>query len=51
MSQVLGAYPVILATKEAEIRRIRVRSPAQANSSRAYLEKTQHKKGLIEWLK
>jgi hypothetical protein len=42
--------PIILVTQEAEIRRIAVQS--QANSStRPYLEKTLHKKGLVEWLK
>jgi hypothetical protein len=41
---------VILATQEAEIRRIVVQSQP-TNSSRLYLEKTHHKKGLVEWLK
>jgi hypothetical protein len=37
--------PVILATQEAEIRRIEVPSQPWANSSQdSYLEKTQHKK-------
>jgi hypothetical protein len=40
--------PVILDIQEAEIRRI----PAWENSStKSYLEKTHHKKGLVEWLK
>jgi hypothetical protein len=40
--------PVILATQEAEIRRITVRSqPGKIG----YLEKILHKKGLMEWLK
>jgi hypothetical protein len=38
--------PVILATQEAESRRIAVRS-----QPRQILEKTHHKKGLVEWLK
>jgi hypothetical protein len=42
--------PIILATQEAEIRRIA--KPTQANSLRdPYLEKTHHNKGLVEWLK
>jgi hypothetical protein len=42
--------PVILATREAEIRRITVGSqPGQF--VRTYLKKTHHKKGLMEWLK
>jgi hypothetical protein len=46
--------PVILAildTQETEINRITVPKPAPANSSRDYLEKNNHKKGLAEWLK
>jgi hypothetical protein len=48
--------PVILATQEAEIRRIEVQSQPEANRSetvvqKPYLEKTHHKKGLVEWLK
>jgi hypothetical protein len=35
--------PVILATQEAEIRRIEFGRP--------YLENTHHTKGLVEWLK
>jgi hypothetical protein len=39
--------PVILATQETEIRRITVQSqPGQF--VRSYLEKTPHKKGLVE---
>jgi hypothetical protein len=42
--------PAILATEEAEIRRIR--RPANANSfMRFSLKKTHHKNGLVEWLK
>jgi hypothetical protein len=43
--------PVILATQEAEIRRIVVGSHPWAEFTRPYLEKTHHKKGLVEWLK
>jgi hypothetical protein len=44
--------PVILATQEAEIRRITVRSQPRANSSQdAISKKDGHKKGLEEWLK
>jgi hypothetical protein len=43
---------LILATQEAEIRRIMVRSQHWANSSvRPYLEKPFTKLGLVEWLK
>jgi hypothetical protein len=41
--------PVISATQEAEIRRIKFQSQPQADSP--YLEKTLNKKGLVEWLK
>jgi hypothetical protein len=41
--------PVILATQEAEIRRIVAQSqPGQRVPET--LEKTHHKKGLVEWL-
>jgi hypothetical protein len=45
--------PVILATQEAEIRRITVQSPPRANNSmRPYLKKQPFTKiGLVEWLK
>jgi hypothetical protein len=44
--------PVILATQETLIRRIVVqRQPWAKQFSRPYLEKTHHKKGLMEWLK
>jgi hypothetical protein len=46
--------PVILATQEAEIKRIEASSskPAWANSSaRPYLEKPFTKIGLVKWLK
>jgi hypothetical protein len=43
---------VILATQEAEIRKIMVQKPAWANSSvRTYLRKPFTKIGLVEWLK
>jgi hypothetical protein len=43
--------PVILATQEAEIRRITVQ-PARANSStRPHLKKPFTKIGLVKWLK
>jgi hypothetical protein len=42
--------PIILAIREAEIRRIVVRSqPGQ--TERPYLKNTHHKKGLVEWFK
>jgi FixJ family two-component response regulator len=41
--------PVILATQEAEIRRIVVQKGKQF--AIPYLEKILHKKGLLEWLK
>jgi hypothetical protein len=40
--------PVILATQEAEIRRIVVLGK---QFWRPYLEKTHHKKGLVKWVK
>jgi hypothetical protein len=44
--------PVILATQEAVIRRIMVRSqPSQIVLETLTLKKTHHKKGLVEWLK
>jgi hypothetical protein len=44
--------PVILATQEAEIRRILVPKPAWANNSRDPILKILNaKKGLVEWLK
>jgi hypothetical protein len=49
---VLCLTPVILATQEAETRRITVRSQPQANSSQdTILKKPFTKKGLVEWLK
>jgi hypothetical protein len=43
--------PVILATQEAEIRRIVIQSQLRQIARETYLENTQHKKGLVEWLK
>jgi hypothetical protein len=43
---------VILATQEAEIRRIAVRNqPGQIVLRDHILKKSHHKKGLVEWLK
>jgi hypothetical protein len=39
--------PIVLATQEAEIRRIMVQSQPRANS----IEKYPTKKGLVEWFK
>jgi hypothetical protein len=39
--------PIILATWEVEIRRI----PVPSQPGQIVLKKTQHKKGLAEWLK
>jgi hypothetical protein len=48
----LWLTPVILATQEAEIRRIAVQSQTcQIVSQDPILEKTHHRKGLLEWLK
>jgi hypothetical protein len=43
--------PVILATQEAEIRRIAVRSQPGQIVHKTLFPKTLHKKGLVEWLK
>jgi hypothetical protein len=43
--------PIILATQEAEIKRIMVRSQHGKQFERPYFEKTHHKKELVEWLK
>jgi hypothetical protein len=43
--------PVILATQEAEIRRITVQSQHGQIVLEPYLEKTHHKRELVEWLK
>jgi hypothetical protein len=42
---------VILATQEAEIRRIMVQSQPKSSLQNPILKKTHHKKGLVEWLK
>jgi hypothetical protein len=47
-----GGSSVILATQEAETRRISVQSqPGQIVPRKPYLEKAFTKKGLVEWLK
>jgi hypothetical protein len=43
--------PAILATQEAEIRRIKVCSHPGTAILRPYFKKTHHKKGLVERLK
>jgi hypothetical protein len=44
--------PIILATEDHEDQEDCGSKPAWANSyTRPYLEKTLHKKGLVEWLK
>jgi hypothetical protein len=43
--------PVILATQEAEIRRITVQSQPRQIVLDTLSQNTQHKKGLAEWLK
>jgi hypothetical protein len=43
--------PVILATQEAEIRRIVAQSQPSKQFMRPYLKNTHHKKGLAECLK
>jgi hypothetical protein len=43
--------PVILATQEAEIRRITVQSQTRQIVHETLFQKTHHKKGLVEWLK
>jgi hypothetical protein len=45
----LGATPVILATPKAEIRIVVQGGPIK-EYTRTYLESTQHKKCLAEWL-
>jgi hypothetical protein len=42
---------VILATQEAEIRRIAVQSQLGQIVHQTYLKNIQHKNGLVEWLK
>jgi hypothetical protein len=43
--------PVILATQEAEIRRIRVRSQPRQIFHETLFQKYLTQKGLVEWLK
>jgi hypothetical protein len=43
--------PIILATQEAEIRRIVVQSQLWKIIHETQLKKTLHKHGLVEWLK
>jgi hypothetical protein len=43
--------PVILATQEAEIRRILVQSQPGQTDRETLSQKTLHKKGLVEWFK
>jgi hypothetical protein len=43
--------PVILATKEAEIRRIAIQSKPKQTVHKTLSQKTLHKKGLVEWLR
>jgi hypothetical protein len=47
----LGLTPVILATQEAEIKRIAVQGQPRQIFLKTLLGNTQHKKGLMEWLK
>jgi hypothetical protein len=43
--------PVILATQEAEIRKIMVQSQPRKIVCEILSQKTHHQKGLVEWLK
>jgi hypothetical protein len=43
--------PVILATQEAELRKIEVRREPRQIVPRPYLKKSLHKRGLLEWIK
>jgi hypothetical protein len=43
--------PIILATQEAEIRRISDQSQRGQTVHETLSQKTLHKKGLVEWLK
>jgi hypothetical protein len=43
--------PLILATQKAEIRRIMVQNQPRQTVLKTCLDKTHHKKVLIEWLK
>jgi hypothetical protein len=42
---------VILAMQEAKIRRIAVQGQPGQLALKTYLKNTQHKKGLVKWLK
>jgi hypothetical protein len=46
-----GLTPVILATQEAEIRRIMIQSQPGQIVHRPLLKKTYHEEGLVEWFK
>jgi hypothetical protein len=43
--------PVILATQEAEIKRIKIQSQPQQIVLKTVSKKNHHKKGLVAWLK
>jgi hypothetical protein len=43
--------PVILATQEAEIRRIEIQSQLGQTVHETLFQKAHHKKALVEWLK
>jgi hypothetical protein len=43
--------PIILAIREAEIRRTAVQSQSQQIVLKTLAQKPHHKKGLVEWLK
>jgi hypothetical protein len=43
--------PIILATQEAEIRRIAIQSQPQQIVCETLSQKNHHEKGLVEWLK
>jgi hypothetical protein len=43
--------PVILATQEAEIRRMAVSNQCRQIVHKTLSQKTLHKRGLVEWLK
>jgi hypothetical protein len=45
------AQPVILATQEAEIQRVTIQKPAQANTLWHPISKNPSQKALVEWLK
>jgi hypothetical protein len=47
----ISRAPVILATQGSEIRRLKVQSQHGQMVMSPYLEKTLHRKGLVEWLK